>query len=539
MRDEDKTKAQLLDEVLSLRERNRELEASEMQLRLAEEAFWESEQRFRIIVDNAYDGICICEHPDQGNSPIKRLIYCNDRFVRQSGHDRPYIRKLETIDQVLTHHLSDEEHQQNIRSLKQHEPYRGISSWNRPDGRENFHEWVSVPITIEDGLFSVSILRDITERRQTEQDRVRMERLSALGEMTAGISHHLNNILMGVLGPAQLLLQKVTDPNVKDHLDLIVTSADRAAGLVQRMYHAVRGNEEEPCHPVDAATVIREAIESGRPRWKDQAEARGVTIEIITNLDEIPPIHGTKTQFHNLLLNLLFNACDAMDKSGQITIAAKCTGDNVHFKFSDSGIGMPKAVAKRIFEPFFTTKTDIGTGLGLATVYATVKSWGGDVTVASQPNVGTQFDLILPVWKGENTLIEPHETPEGTESARILVVDDDEIVLEFLNSFLGEIHTVSVAKNSDEALALFGPDTFDIALLDLGMPGLSGDQLAKQMRNTDPKLVTVLITGWELAEHDHRFKPFDLRYQKPLRDLKGFQSTITKAIQISKMRHET
>ena len=88
MRDEDKTKTQLLDEVRTLREQNRKLEASEEQLRLAEEAFWESEQRFRIIVDNAYDGICICEHPDQGESPIRRLIYCNERFVGQSGHDR-------------------------------------------------------------------------------------------------------------------------------------------------------------------------------------------------------------------------------------------------------------------------------------------------------------------------------------------------------------------------------------------------------------------------------------------------------------------
>ena len=473
-------------------------------------------------------------HPQFLNIPL----YCNDPLVRQSGFDRPYLRKLETIDQVLTHHLSDKEHQQNIKSLKQHQPYRGISSWNRPDGRENFHEWVSVPIIIEDGLFSVSILRDITERRQTEQERVRMERLSALGEMAAGVSHNLNNILMGVLGPAQLLLLKVTDSEVVRHLNLIVKSADRAAGLVQRMYHSVRGNEEEPCHAVDAATVIHEAIESGKPRWKDQAEARGVTIEIITHLDEIPPIHGTKTQFHNLLLNLLFNACDAMDKSGQITIAAKCTENEVHLKFSDSGTGMPEAVRKRIFEPFFTTKTDIGTGLGLATVYATVKGWGGDVVVTSQPNVGTQFDLTLPVWKGEEALKEPLETPENSESARILIVDDDDIVLQFLNSLLGETHTVSVAKNSEEALALFDPGTFDIALLDLGMPGLSGDQLAEHLRKADPKLVTVLITGWELAENDHRLEPFDLRYQKPLRDLKGFQSTISKAIQLSKVKRE-
>jgi len=287
MHDKEKTREQLLKELEELRERNRELESSEVQLRLTEEAFWESEQRFRIIVDNAYDGICISEHSDDGISSSRRLIYCNDRFVEQSGYDRPILRKFETIEEVLTHHLTEEEQEENRQSLQRHEPYHGVSSWNRPDGRENFHEWVSVPITIEDGLFSVSILRDITERRRTEQERVRLERLGALGEMAAGVSHNLNNILMGVLGPAQLLLQMVKDPDIRQHLDVIVTSADRAAGLVQRIYHAVRGNEEEPCHPVDINTVIHEAIASGTPRWKDQAEARGVTIEAMHQSGEI------------------------------------------------------------------------------------------------------------------------------------------------------------------------------------------------------------------------------------------------------------
>ena len=227
---------------------------------------------------------------------------------------------------------------------------------------------------------------------------VRLERLRALGEMSAGISHNLNNMLTGILGPAQMIQTATDDPEVLADVDTILTSAQRAGDLSKRLYRAARG-ESDHTEPVPVNEVVAQVVRTATPKWKDTPEARGISIDVITNLEDVPPILGTKSGLHDILTNLLFNAVDALPDGGTVVIGSEPVEKRIRLTVTDTGIGMDTETRKRAFDPFFTTKMDTGTGLGLATVYGTVSQWGGTVEVESTPGVGTTFTIHLPAWK--------------------------------------------------------------------------------------------------------------------------------------------
>ena len=178
----------------------------------------------------------------------------------------------------------------------------------------------------------------------------------------------------------------------------------RARDLVHKLHLSVRTRrEEERLHPVAVDQVVQQAVQSARPRWKDEPEAHGIAIEMVTQWGGVPPIQGTEAGLHEILTNLIFNAVDAMPDGGTITLRTQRVEDQVQIVFSDTGIGMDEATRLRIFEPFFTTKMDIGTGLGLSTVYNTVTRWGGTIEVDSAPGEGTTFTLRFPVGDEEKT----------------------------------------------------------------------------------------------------------------------------------------
>ena len=242
---------------------------------------------------------------------------------------------------------------------------------------------------------------DIVERRQAERELIRLERLRAVGQLSAGVSHNLNNILTSVLGPAQLLKRHTDDPALLGEIDRIIASGKRARDLVHQLHLSVRTREEESLQPVSVNTVVQQAVQAARPRWKDEPEADGVTIDVVADLGDVAPIRGGEAGLYDILTNLIFNAVDAMPSGGTITIRTETVADEVRVAFSDTGIGMDEETRTQVFEPFFTTKMDLGTGLGLATVYNTVTGWGGAIAVASSPGQGTTFTLSLPIWGAE------------------------------------------------------------------------------------------------------------------------------------------
>jgi PAS domain S-box-containing protein len=376
----------------------------------------------------------------------------------------------------------------------------------------------------------------IQDNRRMVEELIRTQRLRASGELSAGVSHNLNNILTGVLVPAQLLKLKTDDPELRQEVDEIITYGQRARDLVHRLHLSVRGLEEDTLAPISVSEVVQEAIQTARPRWKDEPESRGIGIEIAAQCLEIPPIRGTRSGLHDILTNLILNAVEAMPAGGTIHIRAQMLGDRAQLSFSDTGVGMDDATRARVFEPFFTTRTDIGTGLGLSTVHNTVEKWGGEIDVESVPGEGTTFTLRLPVWEEGDVREDGEQEALRVRSGKVLVIDDDAGLCSVLSRLLGESHEVETATDGRKALGDYVPGCFDVVLIDLGMSGMSGDRIAQEIRRRDPLVARVLITGWELSEDDARGEPFDLRIAKPFDDIDHVMSVVAEAIELHEER---
>ena len=363
---------------------------------------------------------------------------------------------------------------------------------------------------------TAELQKEITERERIEQELVRMERIRARSEMVQGVNHNLNNLLNGVLLPAQLLKDNLKDPRDRQRAELIETAAQNAAELVRRLNRAAKGQQEIP-QSVAVSPRVLEALDNTRGRWKTEPEGRGIAIDLVTNLEDVPPIRGTASEVDDMLVNLILNAVDALSEGGTITIGTQAMGDHVRLTVSDTGIGMDAETQRRVFEPLFTTKLDAGSGLGLYSVHTTVSNWGGDIQVASTLGKGTTFTLRLPFW--QETQETQHDDKEEASSAplvKVLLVEDDEITVQTLADYLSATCDVETITDGQTAVEAFTSGQYEVALIDLGIAGIPGDQLAQQMRQADPAIATVLITGFDLAEDDRRLAAFDLWYQKPL-----------------------
>ena len=381
-------------------------------------------------------------------------------------------------------------------------------------------------------LSSVGTLFDITEHKKAEQELIRLERLRALGEMSAGVSHNLNNILTSALGPAQLIRRMTDDPAILREADDIIAATSRARDLVHRLHLTTRGTEEEKPEAVQVNEMVVEAVQTTRPRWKDEPESRGVVIEVVTRLEDVPSVGGSGSGLHDVLVNLMLNAIHAMPEGGTISIRTMSSEDGALLSVKDTGVGMDEETRRRVFEPFFTTKRDVGSGLGLSTAYAAVTRWGGEMSVESTPGEGTLFSIWLPAWTEAEAEAEDAEAA-GTgpvHSGRVLVVEDDRGVADLLVRLLGKDHEVEVVEDGRKAVEAFAPGRYDVALIDMGIPGIPGDRVGREIREADPSLATVLITGWELDEDDPRASGFDFRLQKPFDDLGEVETAVARAI---------
>jgi signal transduction histidine kinase/DNA-binding response OmpR family regulator len=381
--------------------------------------------------------------------------------------------------------------------------------------------------------FNSELESEIKERKRAEEAVVRLERLGALGEMSAGVSHNLNNILTGVLGPSELIKHMTDQEDVLHEAELIRTSAMRARDLVMRLHESVRG-EREKVGAVNLDTIVEEAIVVGRPRWKDEPESQGRSIQLQPHLQADVAIGATDPGLRDLVLNLLFNAADALTAGGTIHVSTEVRGANALLHVSDDGVGMDEETRRRVFEPFFTTKANVGTGLGLSSVYGTLTRWGGNINVQSEVGEGSHFEVVLPLWATEPRVVVDPGVSDRT--GRVLVVEDEETVRDVVNRVLGRKHDVSIAEDGQSALAAMATDTYDVVLIDLGIPDMPGDQIAARVRDQDPLVTTVLMTGWSLSDDDPRTTNFDLRIQKPFESLAHLVEVVDQALHLKDQR---
>jgi signal transduction histidine kinase/ActR/RegA family two-component response regulator len=347
-----------------------------------------------------------------------------------------------------------------------------------------------------------------------DQEIIQQERLHALEEMAQGVAHNFNNVLVGVLGYAQIIELQCKDQKILECAHKISANALRAKDLVQKLNRSVREAGSQPLDRVTTLhTIVREAIKATKPQWQDSAKKRGVKIEIEETLEDVPPIKGNPVELHHVLSHLITNAADALPKGGTIMISIRASKDQVAIGVRDDGVGMDAETQKRIFEPFFTTKQDVGSGLGLSMAYRTANRLGGHLDVKSAPQKGSTFTLWLPMWQ-EGVSNDTHS--DKPRPARILVVDDEEAVFDVLQTALAE-YDLTPFEEAERALGLFEVGFYDVALIDLKLPGMSGDELSVKLKEIEPGLITILMTGWDVLEEDDVKKAFDYHISKPFR----------------------
>ena len=348
-----------------------------------------------------------------------------------------------------------------------------------------------------------------------EQERIReqfsqMEKLSALGELASGVAHDFNNTLAGILGRAQLL-QRTTDPEkLKRGLDIIIKTAEDGAKTVKRIQDFARQRRDHDFELVSIDQILLDASEITRPRWKNCAEASNIHITVDLQIGSNAMVMGDDSELREVLVNMVFNAIDAMPEGGKLTLSTRADEQSVIVEVMDTGFGMYPEVRSRIFDPFFTTKGKAGLGLGLAVSFGIIRRHGGNIEVESEYGNGTEFRITLPLATiAESSpaveLPDPQPASLVTDGVpqtvnampRLLVVDDEDFVRDLLKEILeDEDCEVRLAASGNEALALFRECKFDAICTDVGMPGMSGWEFAREIRHLNARIPIAVITGW-------------------------------------------
>lgn len=498
------------------------------------------EQRYRGIFDHAIEGIF-------QTTPEGRYIRANPALARMYGYESA---------QEMADELFDIGHQLYVRSDRRSEfllemetsekvtnfesqVYRrdGSIIWISENavavrdalGRLLYYEGFVVDITQrraaqEDLLKTRADLeKSLAELRATQQQMVQTERLRAIGEMVKGIAHDFSNTLSLIVGYGEMLQRKCRQPDssqeCSEYAQIIVTAALDAAESVHRLrefHRPTQPNERKA--GVSLNGVVEQAVAFSRPRWEAESSGRGAPIDIKKFLGDVRPIVGNSGQLREMLVNLIFNAVDAMPQGGEITIATKAGGDRIELIVADTGVGMTEEVRRRCIEPYFTTKGLRGMGLGLAMVYGAVERHEGAMKIESAQGRGTRLTFSFPVGSMEAT--EERSADEARRSPlRILVVDDQAVQAELLAHALErDWHTVTVAANGREALEKFDRKEFDLVITDKVMPEMNGDQLAVAVKSREPDTRVIMLTGFGSADEseEHMEDFIDRVIAKPM-----------------------
>ena len=345
----------------------------------------------------------------------------------------------------------------------------------------------------------------LADLKATQQQVIQQERLSAIGQMAAGIAHDFNNTLMPILGFSDLLLKNDAmlgnKVEARKCLEMVRTSAEDAASVVRRLrefYRPIDSDQEFPI--VDLAKIVQQAVSLTEPKWRQQAQANGVTITVKTNFGAMPIVAGEESALREVLTNLVFNAVDAMPEGGSITLDTAIEENQAVVRVRDSGTGMTEAVRQRCLEPFFSTKGERGTGLGLSMVYGIIERHRGKLEIESAVGQGTTFIIRLPLAE-EMPLAQlagaVSANAKSKSSLDVLIVDDEERIRDVLGTYLRcDGHRVASAASGREALEKFRRCPFDLVVVDRVMPEMSGEQTARFIKHLNPNVPIIMLTGF-------------------------------------------
>ena len=340
------------------------------------------------------------------------------------------------------------------------------------------------------------------ELQRTHDYLVRSEMLRVAGEMAAGVAHDFNNVLGAIMGRTQLLKLKLeagtlSPGELLTALEVIARAAEDGRETGRRLRQFGQASQPTATGSVDLQLMLQDAVEFTRPRWENEAQAAGIAIAL--HLDPQPAawVAGRANELREIFTNLILNAVDALPRGGAIRAAVRTEGQSVIATVADDGLGMDEETARRLFEPFFTTKGADGTGLGLSVVYGIVQRHGGKIEVVTHPGAGTTITLTFPLAVPPRAPAPVATLPDALPTLDVMIVDDEEPVREVLRDIalaLGQ--RVTAFASGAEALRGLRPGAFQLVITDLGMPGMTGWELARRVRALDPAATIVFVTGW-------------------------------------------
>jgi PAS domain S-box-containing protein len=467
-----------------------------------EESLKNSEEQFRLISENVTDMITVLDRNG-------KMVYTSPSYAALVGssdehHGMDFFHEIHAEDKAKTRQIFEK---------IVHLGMSQVAEYRLKDKHGTLHFIESVGSVILDDRKDVEriivVSRDITEKKQNEKQLLRMQRMESVGTLAGGIAHDLNNILGPIILSLQILRKKYNDEKSISLLAMLEGSANRGAALVKQILTFARGTEGERMS-VQIKYSIDELL-----KFIQETFLSDIIIKVDIPKD-LWMINADPTQLHQILLNLVINARDAMPHGGTLSIGAEnCMLDEQYaamnqearpgkylmISISDSGTGIPPEIQEKIFEPFFTTKeTGKGTGLGLATVLSIVKSHNGFMNLYSEMGKGTNFKIYFPAGIANDVKVQqqiPVEEWRG-HGEYIMVVDDENTILEISKITL-EVngYNVLLAADGIEAISVFTQhrEKIDLVITDMNMPNMDGLTLIRVLEKINPSLPIIGVSG--------------------------------------------
>lgn len=512
--------------------------------KIAENRFWalrlqESEEAYRAIFDAATDGLLITDIEG-------RIVEANPAVCRMHGYDHDELVGLH-ISRLMHSAVTDHLDRFLCSMVSDHE-FQAETDGLRKDETAFDAEIRCVVFHYRGHHHLLAIVQDVTERKRILQHMLDEQKEESIVAVAGGVAHDFNNILMGITGSASLLRRDLPlGSEALRHCDRVATSAGELSRLTGQLLAIAQGVHSQP-RPVLLGAVVREnlALVGG---LVGSSFVLDVDVE-----DDAWPVHADRVQLAQVILNLAQNACEAMEHGGRLRISigtvSRTTswtcprtgphppGDYVRLRVEDNGLGMDDETKKRLFDPYFSTKPD-GSGLGLAAVLGIVRRHHGALHLESEPGHGTMVEILLPRCDAPAADVtgKTTEVPSRLPQQRILVVEDDDIVREVVHDLLRTLHwDVIVAESGRRALEIFEEDGtgFDLVLLDVSMPGMSGVKTHEALARLDPEVRVLFTSGHtehlvreDFAAEQARIAGF---LQKPY-TLEGLEAALDRALE--------